>query len=115
MSFRLHVLRVSGLLVLYIAQRLDWERVKKLGGKFLQLQLEDLARRYHDTMGLRVGRREFGPSARLSRAVLWPDLRMLCGILSVGGKASSSMFQQSVSVGQEWEVRMSKAREGVNE
>jgi hypothetical protein len=34
--------------LLYI-EKLDWERVRKLGGKFLQLRLEDSARRYPGT------------------------------------------------------------------
>jgi hypothetical protein len=34
---------------LLFIEKLDWERVKKLGGKFLQLRLEDLARRYQGT------------------------------------------------------------------
>jgi hypothetical protein len=37
---------VTSLNGLLIIKKLDWERVKKLGGKFLQLQLEDLAHRY---------------------------------------------------------------------
>jgi hypothetical protein len=39
-------LHLSGLLFI---EELDWERVKKLGGKFLQLRLEDLARTYQGT------------------------------------------------------------------
>jgi ATP-dependent exoDNAse (exonuclease V) alpha subunit len=39
--------RVTSLNGLLFIEKLDWERVKKLGGKFLQLRLQDLARRYN--------------------------------------------------------------------
>jgi hypothetical protein len=38
--------RVTSLNGFLFIEKMDWERVKKLGGKFLQLRLEDLARRY---------------------------------------------------------------------
>ena len=38
-----HVTSLDGLLFI---EELNWERVKSLGGKFLQLRLQDLARRY---------------------------------------------------------------------
>jgi hypothetical protein len=41
--------RVTSLSSLLFIEKLDWERVKKLGGKFLQLRLEDLARTYQGT------------------------------------------------------------------
>jgi ATP-dependent exoDNAse (exonuclease V) alpha subunit len=41
--------RVTSLNGLLFIKRLDWERVKKLGRKFLQLRLEDLAHRYQGT------------------------------------------------------------------
>jgi hypothetical protein len=41
--------RVTSLNSLLFIERLDWERVKKLGRKFLQLRLEDLAHRYQGT------------------------------------------------------------------
>jgi ATP-dependent exoDNAse (exonuclease V) alpha subunit len=41
--------RVTSLSGLLFIEKLDWERVKKLGGKFLQLRLEDLACRYQGT------------------------------------------------------------------
>jgi hypothetical protein len=34
---------------LLVIEKLDWERVKKLDGKFLHLRLEDIARRYPGT------------------------------------------------------------------
>ena len=37
---------LNGLLFI---EKLDWDRVKKLGGKFLQLHVQDLARRYSST------------------------------------------------------------------
>ncbi|KAN0123058.1 hypothetical protein V8E52_003011 [Russula decolorans] len=40
----------SSLNGLLFVEKLDWERVKKLGGKFLQLRLEDAARRYPGTL-----------------------------------------------------------------
>ena len=42
----------------------------------------------HVQIGFRVGRhrRGLGLTIRLSRAVLWPVLRMLCGIPEVGTK-----------------------------
>jgi hypothetical protein len=45
---QVHVISLNGLLFI---EMLDWERVKKLGGKFLQLRLlEDIvACRYPDT------------------------------------------------------------------
>jgi hypothetical protein len=39
-------LPITSLNGLLFIEKLDWEPVKKLGGKFLQLRLEDLARRY---------------------------------------------------------------------
>ena len=41
--------RVTSLNGLLFIEKLDWARVKKLGGKFLQLRLEDAARRYEGT------------------------------------------------------------------
>jgi hypothetical protein len=41
------VIPLNGLL--FIIEKLDWERVEKLGRKFLQLRLEDLARGYQVT------------------------------------------------------------------
>jgi hypothetical protein len=41
--------RVTSLHGLLCIEKLDWERVKKLGGTFLQLRLEDIARRYPGT------------------------------------------------------------------
>ena len=41
--------RVTSLNGLLFIEKLDWDRVKKLGGKFLQLRLQDLARRYGST------------------------------------------------------------------
>ena len=41
--------RVTSLHGLHFIEKLDWDQVKKLGGKFLQLRLEDLARRYQGT------------------------------------------------------------------
>ena len=38
--------RVTFLNDLLFIEKWDWERVKKLGGRFLELRLEDLARRY---------------------------------------------------------------------
>jgi hypothetical protein len=38
--------RVNGLL---FVEKLDWEQAKKLGGKFLQLRLEDIAHGYPGT------------------------------------------------------------------
>jgi len=38
--------RVTSLDGLLFIEKLNWERVKNLGGKFLQLRLQDLARRY---------------------------------------------------------------------
>ena len=34
---------------LLFIEKLDWDRVKKLGGKFLQLCVQELARRYSST------------------------------------------------------------------
>jgi hypothetical protein len=41
--------RVTSLSGLLFIEKLHWERVKKLGSKFLHLRLEDLARRYQGT------------------------------------------------------------------
>jgi hypothetical protein len=41
--------RVTSLDGLLFIEKLDWGRVKKLGGKFLQLRLQDMARRYEGT------------------------------------------------------------------
>jgi hypothetical protein len=41
--------RVISLNGLLLVEKLDWERVKKLGGKFLPLRLEDIACRNPDT------------------------------------------------------------------
>jgi hypothetical protein len=41
--------RVTSLNGLLIVEKLDWKRVKKLGGKFLLLRLEDLAHKYPGT------------------------------------------------------------------
>ena len=38
--------RVSSLDGILFIDNFDWNRVKKLGGKFLQLRLQDFARRY---------------------------------------------------------------------
>jgi hypothetical protein len=40
--------RVTSLNGLLFIEKLDWERVKRLGGKFLQLRLQDMARRYRN-------------------------------------------------------------------
>jgi hypothetical protein len=41
-SYRLSQMHVTSLNGLLFIQKLDWERVKKLGGKLLQLRLEDI-------------------------------------------------------------------------